>query len=214
MLLCYITDRHQFSGNDPEQRRYLLEKVAECVAAGVDYIQLREKDLSTRELEPLATDVMQIFPRDAHTRLLINSRLDIALACGAAGVHLPSSDLPPSEARSLLTGAGIVDPVIGVSAHSLQEVVYSESHGADFAVFGAIFEKNSCVSADGLERLRQACRRPAAGTPMPLLALGGVTPENARQCIQAGADGIAGIRIFQENNVQKLVEMLKNLTAD
>ncbi|PYP93303.1 MAG: thiamine phosphate synthase [Candidatus Angelobacter sp. Gp1-AA117] len=205
MLLCYITDRHQFPGNPIEQRQRVLEKVAECVTAGVHYIQLREKDLSIRELESLAGDVMRLFPANASTRLLINSRLDVALACGAAGVHLPSRDLPPSEARSLLAGSA----VIGVSTHSLEEAMYAESHGADFAVFGPVFEKNFRVSADGLERLRQACNRPKVGTPMPLLALGGVTADNAAQCIEAGAAGVAGIRLFQENNVQQLVETLK-----
>src|SRR5262249_44766300 len=145
MLLCYITGRRQFPGNPLGQRQRLLEKVAECLAAGVDYVQLREKDLGMRELESLARDAMRLFPAGTHTKLLINSRLDVALACGAAGVHLPSRDLPPSEARSLLATAGMAHPVIGASAHSLQEVTHAESHGADFAVFGPVFEKDSYV---------------------------------------------------------------------
>ena len=210
MLLCYITDRRQFPCNPVEQRQRLLEKVAECVAAGVDYLQLREKDLSIRELESLARDVMRLFPAGVHTRLLVNSRLDVALSCGAAGVHLPARDLPPSEARSLLATAGMAHPVIGVSTHCLQEVMHAESHGADFAVFGPVFEKDSQASVNGLEKFREASRRPAVGTPMPLLALGGVTVDNAAQCIEAGAAGIAGIRLFQENNVQKLIEELNH----
>jgi len=210
MLLYYITDRHHFPGSGLEQKRRLLEKVAECVAAGVDYIQLREKDLNARELESLSRDVMQLIPEDTHSKLLINSRLDVALAAGAAGVHLPAAGLPPSEARSLLASAGKIDAVVGVSAHSVQEVMYAESHGADFAVFGPMFEKDSRPSADGLERLRQACQRPVVGTPMPLLAVGGVTSANAAQCIQAGAAGVAGIRLFQDNQVQKIVDGLRS----
>ena len=213
MLLCYITDRRQFPGNPVGQRQRLLEKIAECAAAGVDYVQLREKDLSIRELESLARDVMRLFPAGAHARLLINSRLDVALACGAAGVHLPSRTLPPSEARSLLATAGMAHPVIGVSTHSLQEVMHAESHGVDFAVFGPVFEKDSHASVSGLEKLREVSQRTAVGTPMPLLALGGVTADNAAQCIQAGAAGVAGIRLFQENNVQKLVEELKTFST-
>jgi len=208
MLLCYITDRRQFLGNPAGQRQRLLEKVAECVVAGVDYVQLREKDLSIRELESLAGEVMRLFPPGVHTRLLINSRVDVALASGAAGVHLPSGDLPPSEARSLFATAGMTHTVIGASTHSLQEVMCAESHGADLAVFGPVFEKDSHTSVNGLEKLREACRRPAVSTPMPLLALGGVTTGNAAQCIEAGAAGVAGIRLFQENNVQKLLEGL------
>lgn len=213
MLLCYITDRRQFPGTPAGQRQCLLQKIAECIAAGVDYIQLREKDLGTRELESLVWDVRRLFPAGTPARLLINSRLDVALACGAAGVHLPSGGLPPSEARSLLAAAGMAHPVIGASTHSLQEVMHAESHGADFAVFGPVFEKDSHASLHGLEKLRQASRRPAVGTPMPLLALGGVTAGNATQCIAAGAAGIAGIRLFQEHNVQKLVDTLKTFAT-
>ena len=213
MLLCYITDRRQFPGNPAGQRQRLLEKAAECVAAGVDYVQLREKDLSIRELESLACDVMRLFPARIHARLLINSRVDIALASGAAGVHLPSGDLPPSEARSLFATAGMTHTVIGASTHSLQEVMRAESQGADFALFGPVFEKDSHASVKGLEKLRAACRRPAVSTPMPLLALGGVTTGNAAQCFEAGAAGIAGIRLFQEANVQKLVETLKTFST-
>src|SRR5258708_20186605 len=87
VLLYYITDRRQFPGNGEEQRQRLLAKIAECAAAGVDYIQLREKDLTTRELHRLAEEAIASIPADSRTRLLINSRVDVALACGAHGVH-------------------------------------------------------------------------------------------------------------------------------
>ena len=121
----YITDRHLFPGDGAEQERRLLEKIAECAAAGVDLIQLREKDLGTRTLEELAHKAMAALG-GSRTRLLINSRTDIALACGAHGVHLPANDLPASEVRAALTRttatrAGIGSPVIGVSAHSVAD---------------------------------------------------------------------------------------------
>jgi thiamine-phosphate pyrophosphorylase len=209
LQLYYITDRHLFPGNGAEQERRLLEKIAECAAAGVDLIQLREKDLGTHALEELAYKAMAALG-GSRTRLLINSRIDIALACGAHGVHLPANDLPASEVRAALTRAGIGSPVIGVSAHSVAEVASAEAHGADFAVFAPVFEKNGAASHDGLEQLRQVChRREKAQPPMPVLALGGITLENARQCVEAGAAGIAAIRLFQQNDVHTVVKKLR-----
>jgi thiamine-phosphate pyrophosphorylase len=207
MLLYYITDRRQFPGNPEAQRQQLLRKIAECAAAQVDYIQLREKDLNIRALEELATEAVRLLPPGAHTKLLINSRTDVALACGAHGVHLPANDLPASEARSILGQCGSVHPVIAVSVHSTEELSYAEAHGADFAVFAPVFETDGQRIGDGLERLRQSCGKP--GRAMPVLALGGITLENAQQCLVAGANGIAAIRMFQENNAGKIVAKLR-----
>lgn len=207
-LVYYITDRRQFHGNPEEQKRRLMAKIAECVAAEVDFVQLREKDLSIRHLEELASEVARLFRPEVHTRLLINSRTDVALACGAHGVHLPANDLAASEARAIFTQTGTAQPMIGVSTHSIAELAYAESHGADFAVFGPVFEKDVRSVAGGLERLREACEKP--NRMLPVLALGGVTLENARECIDAGADGIAGIRLFQENDVAKMVKQFNN----
>jgi thiamine-phosphate pyrophosphorylase len=206
--LYYITDRRQFPGGSPEQERRLLKKIAECAAAGVDYIQLREKDLSARALEELAHKAVAAV-RGSAARLLINSRTDVALACGAHGVHLPANDLLASDVRSMFVRAGFRAPIIGVSAHSLADVLRAESHGADFAVFAPVFEKGGAVNAKGLEQLRQICRR--AHAAMPVFALGGVTLDNARLCVDAGAVGIAGIRLFQENEAERIVKVLKNL---
>jgi thiamine-phosphate pyrophosphorylase len=201
-LLYYITDRRQFPGDAAKQKRRLLNKIAECVDAGVDFVQLREKDLSTRELEELATEAAALFRPEGHTRFLVNSRIDVALACGAHGAHLPANDLSASEARAIFEKAGQAGPVIAVSAHSVAELAYAESHGADFAVFGPVFEKDVRAITGGIERLREACAR--ANRTMPVLALGGITVENIRQCMEAGADGIAGIRLFQENRVEEI----------
>ncbi|HVG90240.1 MAG TPA: thiamine phosphate synthase [Alphaproteobacteria bacterium] len=206
--LYYITDRRQFAGDAQEQERRLLEKIAECATAGVDLIQLREKDLGSRALEELALKAMAVLA-GARTRLLINSRTDVALACGAHGVHLPANDLAASDARAIFARAGVSEPVIGVSTHSAAKVASAEAHGADFAVFGPVFEKSGTASRDGLEELRRICHRTeAAQPPMPVLALGGVTLENARQCLAAGAAGVAAIRLFQENQVDVVVKKL------
>jgi thiamine-phosphate pyrophosphorylase len=205
--LCYITSRQQFPGNPDEKIHRLLDKIEECVAAGIDYIQLREKDLSTRALESLAEAAVRLFPSNG-SKLLINSRADVALACGAHGVHLPAGDLSASEVRTILAHGGCIHPIIGVSVHSAQELAYAEAHGADFAVFAPVFEKDGRSIDDGLKKLAETCAK--SNRDMPVLALGGITLENARQCMEARADGVAAIRLFQENDVAKVAAQLRN----
>jgi thiamine-phosphate pyrophosphorylase len=209
LLLYYITDRRQFPGDRHEQERRLLEKIAECAAAGVDMIQLREKDLEVRALEELGHKAMAALA-GSQTRLLINSRTDVALACGAHGVHLPANDMAASDVRAVFMRAGVSAPVIGISTHSVAEVASAEAHGADFAVFAPVFEKAGAANRDGLEQLRQVCHRAeAARPPLPVLALGGITVENAELCVAAGAAGIAGIRLFQQGNIETVVRKLR-----
>ena len=219
VILYYITDRKQFPGVPAEQRARLLAKIAEASQAGIDMIQLREKDLSVRELQTLALDAMELVRKKSRsdaTRLLINSRCDVAIAAGADGVHLPAGNIAASEARVIFGRTGAATPVIGVSCHSLAEVRLAESHGADFSVFGPVFEKLGAGS-QGLAALLTACGQVAAhgieaAVPagrMPVLALGGVTLENAGDCLQAGAAGIAAIRLFQENDMARVVEALR-----
>jgi thiamine-phosphate pyrophosphorylase len=214
LRLYYITDRRLFPGDAAEQERQLLAKIGECASEGVDLVQLREKDLSTHALEELASKALAALGSSG-TRLLINSRTDVALACGAHGMHLPANDLAASEVRAIFARAGsgspvVYVPIIGMSAHSLAEVASAEAHGADFAVFGPVFEKSGTANRDGLNQLRQICHRAeAAQPPMPVLALGGITLENTRQCIEAGGAGIAAIRLFQQNSVHAVVTQLR-----
>src|SRR5690242_1900212 len=212
-LLYYITDRRQFPGDAQEQERRLMEKIGECAAAGVDLVQLREKDLGAHALEKLALKAMAAIA-GSRTRLLINARTDVALACGAHGVHLPANDLAASDARAIFARAGVSEPVIGVSTHSAAEVASAEAHGADFAVFAPVFEKGGTASREGLEELRRICHRTeAAQPPMPVLALGGITGDNAQLCLAAGAAGVAAIRLFQQNDVHAIVKKLRALQA-
>lgn len=194
MLLYYITDRKQFPGDEAQQYEQLLAKIAEAARAGVEYIQLREKDLSSRELERLAGAAMDAVRKNgSKSRLLINSRVDVALAVGADGVHLRSNDISPADVRRIWRSAGLsTEPVVAVSCHSESEVVAAKAADADFVVFGPVFGKGD-APATGVAALRAAC---AHG--IPVLALGGVTDENAGSCVQAGAAGIAGIRLFQQ----------------
>jgi len=193
----------------------LLDRISAAANAGIDAIQLREKDLSARELVELGTRTMEIVRRlrtsgATATRLLINSRVDAAIACAADGVHLRSDDLAAADARVILAQAGVSTAIIGVSCHTVQEVSLAEGHGADFAVYGPVFEKeNDDAVPTGVAGLKEACRRRAAQIPMPVLALGGVTLSSATDCLKAGAYGIAGIRLFQNGNLTETVLRLR-----
>jgi thiamine-phosphate pyrophosphorylase len=219
LLLYYITDRTQLADEEAHRRRRLLDKIAEAASAGVDYIQLRERDLTVRELERLAIEAIARV-RTSTTRLLINSRVDVALAIDADGVHLRSHDLAASEARAIWgKSTGRTNCVIGVSCHSLNQVLSAEAHGADFAVFGPVFGKQGSnqppIGMDALEavasRGNPVDKKVEAGQTlgMPVLALGGVTLENARACVEAGAAGVAGIRLFQESDIARVVARLR-----
>lgn len=199
MVLYYITDRMQFPGREYQRRERLLSRIADAARLGIDFVQLREKDLTTRELEALASDaVARVRAAGGKTRLLINSRTDVALAAGADGVHLRSRDVTPDVVRAIWKEVRKGNPVIGVSCHTPEEVATAETAGADFVVFSPVFEKkgNPATPANGLGLLRQACR-----SRVPVFALGGITVQNAGACVAAGARGIAGIRMFQEGNL-------------
>jgi thiamine-phosphate pyrophosphorylase len=208
-LLYYITDRKQFPGDERSRRQRLLKKIAEAAHGGVDFIQLREKDLSARDLEFLARETSEIIRQETgnqkpETRLLVNSRSDVAIAVGADGVHLPADDISPQEARTIWSKSG--PKTVTVSCHSEEDVRRAAAERADFALFAPVFEKKDAppAPAAGLEHLRRACQH-----KIPVLALGGVTLENARSCLDAGAAGIAAIRLFQQHDIRMVVQALR-----
>ena len=186
MLRCYITDRRQLPS-----REALLEAIARSLAAGIDWIQIREKDLSARDLIELV-QCARALPNPAATKILVNTRVDVALAAGAAGAHLPSGSRPPRHWRAITPP----DFLIGVSCHTLEEVRAAEQAGADYVLFGPVFaprSKSPDLPPRGLDRLAEAAR----AVRIPVLALGGITRENASQCTSAGAAGVAAISLFQ-----------------
>src|SRR6516164_4981945 len=188
LRLCYITDRLGL-GAEP-----LLHLIQEAARAGVDLIQIREKDLAVPSLVELVSVAIEC-ARGTATRVVVNDRLDVALALGACGVHLGTQSLPAQAVRRRVPD----DFLIGVSCHSLEEALTAESAGADYIVFGPIFATPSKLVYGlplGLGKLREA----AARVQIPLLALGGVNVHRVKPCFAAGASGIAGISLFQSSN--------------
>lgn len=175
MIRCYVTDRRHGD---------LLSHVNAAIRDGVDIIQVREKDLDARELYELVCRV-----RDAasgtRTKILVNDRLDIAIAANIDGVHLPANGLPADRVRPLVR-------LLGCSTHTLDEALEAESARADFVIFGPVFETPG-KSPVGMEALRKVC----AAVRVPVLAIGGITLENTNEVLAAGASGIAAIRLFQ-----------------
>jgi thiamine-phosphate pyrophosphorylase len=213
MLLYYITDRKSFAGTPAEQRTGLLLRIADAARAGVDYIQLREKDLRPRELEQLARDVVRaVRENSTATKVLINSRADVALAVGADGVHLPTGELSASQVRALWLKRSHCEPLFGVSAHTAADIRDAQEQGASFAVLAPVFEKlQTHAQRIGLEGFRAACADSSTRGSFAVLALGGVTLSNARACSEAGAAGVAGIRLFQQGDIFKTVLRLHDL---
>jgi thiamine-phosphate pyrophosphorylase len=191
-----------------EEFQNILQQVSAAVTAGIQLIQIREKQLTAQMLFELTTSVVAI-TRGSSTRVLVNDRADIAASSGADGVHLTTRSLTPDVIRKTF-GAKFL---IGASTHSLVEVQDARRQGADFAVFGPIFpspSKERYGSPLGLGKLSEATGELAS---FPLIALGGVTLENVNECLLAGAGGIAGITLFSEpNNLASTVETINELS--
>jgi len=219
LFLYYITDRTQLASKGQDATALLLAQIRAVAAAGIDAIQLREKDLTARQLVELGRRAVEIVREinssgsRSPTKLLINSRVDIVITCRADGVHLRSDDISAADARAIFTQAGVAQPLIAVSCHTVEQVQLAEGNGADFAVFGPVFEKLEAETEPvGIAAFRRACQQRTAVEPrMPVLALGGVDLNNAGACIAGGASGIAAIRLFQSADILETVSRLRRL---
>jgi len=210
MLLCSITDRTLLGADAATQREGLVRQARVWAENGVELVQLREKDLPASEQIALARAMRSVL-RDAKTatQLILNAPVPVALAAGADGVHLPAAGA--AETLRALRNGNIVGATsfwVSVSCHTLAEVELARDAGADCILFAPVFGKEirqpqatpassspETLPGVGLAALAVACR---AAQPVPVLALGGVTAENAAACIAAGASGIAAIRLFCE----------------
>jgi thiamine-phosphate pyrophosphorylase len=165
------------------------EQVARLCEGGASLIQLREKHLSPREFYREAEAALKV-ARERGARLVINDRADIALAVGADGVHLGQDDMPPSAARALLG----VEAIVGFSTHSIEQAIEAARMSVTYVAIGPVFATASKENPDstvGLEGVR--CVREAVGRKLPLVAIGGITHENARAVLDAGASSVAVI---------------------
>lgn len=212
MLLYAITDRRLFAKNEIQPRESLIGLARKLSRGGVDYFQIREKDISDRDLLDLTIQIVEAVReecagRDDVMKVLLNGSPEIAFEAGADGIHLPGCSHPESRAKAIAAvhkayaGSGC-DPVISHSCHTVEEA--AQARGVSILLFAPVFEKRvhagsspdsgaDFLPGQGLARLTEACR--AAGGA-PVLALGGVTAQNAAACIQAGAAGVAAVRLF------------------
>jgi len=204
-----VTNRGALRVSARAPEKLLLAKIEQAAKAGVDWIQLREKDLSGKQLVELVSEAVRI--TSGASAILINDRLDVACAAEAAGVHLGEQSLPVKEAKRLAAERVAEKSfLVGASVHSLETAQQAEQAGASYVIFGPVFatpSKASFGEPQGLERLREVCRK----LQIPVLAIGGIVLEDAQDCLDAGAGGIAAIRLFQESH--DLPEVVKRLRS-
>jgi thiamine-phosphate pyrophosphorylase len=202
-IVCYVTDGNSLDAASRTGNRTaaVLDKIQKAMTAGVDWVQIRERDLPARDLLSLACGAVETAVRSprASVEVILNDRVDVALAARAAGVHLGSESLPVAEVRSWcrLTNAPR-DWLIGASCHSVEQAQEAERAGASYIFFGPIFDtpsKRSFGPPQGLSKLEQVSRAVRIG----VIAIGGINQANGASCLAAGAAGVAAIRLFQQS---------------
>jgi thiamine-phosphate diphosphorylase len=203
--LYIITDR-ELGRNRSHQ-----EIARQAIAAGAAVIQLRDKTASGQELFETARELRKL-TRDTHTSLIINDRIDIALAVDADGVHVGQEDIPAAVARKLIGNRRI----LGVSAGTVQEAIEAEQQGADYLGAGPVFEARSTKVDAGEARGTDLVREIRKHSKIPVIAIGGIKPDNLTQVFQAGASGAAVISAIVtadniENETRKFLEVIKSI---
>jgi thiamine-phosphate pyrophosphorylase len=191
-ILCLVTDRRRLAGGDETfatVRVRLAELARDAVDAGIDLIQVRERDLETARLVDLVSDLVDI-ARGSATRVIVNDRVDVALACGAGGVHLRSDSIAPAAARSMAPPGFL----IGRSVHHVAEAV-AHAPAVDYLIAGTAFPTVSKPAADRLLG-EHGLSQMTAAVSVPVLAIGGVTVELVPAIAASGAAGVAAIGLF------------------
>ena len=219
-ILCYVTDRKTLPPSpDQDAAAVLINKIVDVAAAGADWIQIREKDLSGKVSSALVREALRCCLRSAvegkaSSRIIVNDRLDVALAEQAGGLHLGENSVRLASAKQFVVqaqsdGRLSRDFLLGASCHSLDAAQSAAADGADYLFFGPIFatpSKAQYGAPQGLDLLAQVC----AAVRIPVLAIGGITLENVFSCRACGAAGIAAIRLFQDaRDPRELVSSLR-----
>jgi thiamine-phosphate pyrophosphorylase len=202
-LIYLITDGSLNSENFSVKSGELFALIEVAVNSGIDLIQLREKQITTCQLFQLTSELIKI-RRKSSTKILVNDRADVALAANADGVHLTSKSVPAKIIRQNFPQNFLV----GVSTHTVEEVVQAQSDGADFAVFGPIFRTPNKGEPQGIGKLSEVVN---AVKNFPIIALGGINEENFAETMTAGASGIAAIRML--NDAEKLPAIVKKING-
>jgi thiamine-phosphate pyrophosphorylase len=216
-LLYLITDRRAFLRSaeitHDDLPRLQLEVIAIAAQAGCQLIQIREKDMSAKTLGDFARAAVE-FARPHGARVLVNDRLDVAMAAGADGVHLRASSIPVREVRAVAAQRGLNDFMIGVSTHSIAEARLAEEGGADFIVCGPVYDtpsKRAFGAPLGLERFAEIC----GAVKIPTLALGGINLSNYREPLRRGAAGVAAIGLFADmENLEQTIRSILSATNE
>ena len=216
---CYVTDRKLLAPAEGGTNTAILETIRKAIAAGVDWVQIREKDMAAAELLGLVQEALSGGGggrlQGAQKKIMVNDRLDVAIAASASGVHLGRESAPVREVvQWCRPGNAPREFMVGVSCHSVTEARDAESAGASYVIFGPIFDtpsKRAFGEPVGIAQLALAC----AALKIPVLAIGGIDVRNARECLRAGAAGIAAIRMFQDSrNADELKSRIESLRGD
>lgn len=211
-ILCYVTDRGSLdiaAGADREAD--LAQRIQNAVYAGVHWVQIREKDLPARNLIDLTRSAIRAcnsLSTQGAARILVNDRCDVAWAAGAAGVHAGEKSLPVQVLIDARRTSGLTNFLVGASCHSVGGAIAAAEQGADYLFFGPVFatpSKAGLGPPQGVDKLAQV----RGAVSIPVIAIGGITLENARACREAGAAGIAAIRLFQQHG--DLAEIVASL---
>jgi len=206
-IVCYVTGREALGSEASTEK--LLARIRMAVAAGADWVQIRERELTARAL--LEFTRAAIAEAGSKARVIVNDRLDVALAAGAAGVHLRGDSVPASVAVRWLSETGAhADFLVGVSCHSREDAIKAEAAGANYVFFGPVFDtpaKKKFGAPQGTARLSDVC----GSVRIPVIAIGGIDESNAAECLRAGAAGIAAIRMFQEAEEARLKAFVDRL---